>query len=309
MTEEVNDVLDVDIAKELRKLRFLLRINDLLVVARRPLFKWRLRKRYPLGQMYEVYLWSKHLYATAPQPSAELNEENALLHAVLGIHARLLKTAWGAIVLLREGLADEAYARSRTIDELRITAEFLQEHSSAALSYCLHEVVDNRDAARRFPGHWEDGPEHERSFDALVKAGLIDANTHPRNGWAAKALGKKAGTPVPFAKIREAVEGMKNSPEYGQASQQVHANRVGLLGLEAPPDNTVSLRGSGYGLGVPITNVTSGLVRMNLCASGVYGGFGDDERVFEETLITWSLGRRVWNKITPTNPVMGLSGD
>ena len=143
-----------------------------------------------------------------------------------------------------------------------------------------------------------------------MKAGLIDANTHPRNGWAAKALGEKAGASIPFTKIREAVEGVKkHCPAYSQASQQVHANRVGLLGLESPPDNSISLRGSGYGLGVPITNVTSGLVRMNLCASGVYGGVGEDEGVFEETLITWNLGRRVWSKITPTNPVMGLSGD
>ena len=303
MADEVNSGLDVDIAKKLWKLRFVLRINDLLFVAQNPLFKWQLRRRYPLSQMYDMYLWSKHIYATAPQPSAELNEENALLHAVLGIHARVLKTAWGAIVLLREGLADEAYARSRTIDELWITAVFLQEHSTAALSYCLHEFVDNRDVVVRHPGHWQDELEHKRAYDTLVKAGLIDANTHPRNGWAAKALGEKAGAQIPFTKIREAVEGLeKHSPAYSQASQQVHANRVGLLGLESRPDNTLSLRGSGYGLGVPITNVTSGLVRMNLCASGVYGGFGEEERVDEETLITWSLGRCVWNKITPTSP-------
>ena len=167
MSQEVNSVLDVDIARELRKLRLDLRINDLLTVAKRPLFKWRLRRKYPLSQMYEIYLWSKHLYTTAPQPSAELNEENALLHAVLGIHARVLKTAWGAIVLLREGLADEAYARSRTIDELWITAAFLQDHSTAALSYCLHEFVDKRDAVARHPGHWQDELEHKKPMTLL----------------------------------------------------------------------------------------------------------------------------------------------
>ncbi len=309
MPEEVNDVLDVDITKELGKLRFVLRYNDLFVAIRKPLFKWQLRRQYPLSQMYDLYLWSKHLYATAPQPSTEIDEDTALLHAVLGIHARVLKVVWGSIVLLREGLADEAYARSRTIDELRVTAEFLQEHPTAALSYCLHDVVDNHDAVRRFPGHWQDEAEHKRTYDIFVEEGFIDAHTHPRNGWAAKALGKRPGAQVPFAEIREAVDGKWNSPEYGQASQQVHANRVGLLGLETPPDNSISLRGSGYGLGVPITNITSGLVRTNLCASGVYGDFGDDERVFEETLITWNLGRRVWNNVTPTNPVVRRNGD
>ena len=310
MVEEVNDILDVDIAKALRKLRFFLRLDDLWVMARRPWFKWQLRRQYPLSQMYDVYLWCKHLYAIAPQPSDELDEENALLHAILGIHARALKTAWGAIVLLREGLADEAYARSRTVDELWITAEFLQEHPTAAFPYCLHEAVDNHDMVRRFPGHWQDEAEYEKTYDEFVKDGFIDEDTHPRNGWAAKALGKKAGAPVPFTEIREAVEGIdRYRSAYSQASQQVHANRVGLLGLESPPDGSISLRGSGFGLGVPMTNVTSGLVRMSLCAGDVYGKFGEDELEFEEMLITWNLGQRVWNNITPTNPTMESSGD
>ncbi len=310
MAEEANDVFDVDITKELRKLRRGIRLTNVPVAFARLLLKWRLRRRYPLSQMYDIYLWSEHLHGTAPHHlTEELNEENALLHAILGIHARALRTTWGTIILLREGLADEAYARSRTIDELRITGEFLQEHPTAALPYCLHDVVDNRDAVRRFPGHWENELGHERTYDTLVEAELIAEGTKPRNGWAAEALGRKAGSSVPFADIREEVDGMKHSPEYSQASQQVHANRVGLLGLGASPDGTVNLRGSEYGLGVPVTNITSSLVRLSLCASSVYGTFGDEERISEETLITWNLGRRVWDDVTPTNPVVESNGD
>ena len=307
MAEEINNVLDVDIAKDLRKLRFALRFNDLLVVARKASVQVAVATTISLESdvrhvsLVQVFVCNR----TAASYGNQRRERASSRH--IGHPCAGAEDCMGYDFLLREGLADEAYARSRTIDELWITAEFLEEYSTAALPYCLHDVVDNHDAVKRFPGHWQDELEHKRTYDTLVKAGLIDENTHPANGWAAKALGKKAGTPVPFTKIREEVEGFKkHSPAYSQASQQVHANRVGLLGLEAPPDNSISLRGSGYGLGVPITNVTSGLVRLNLCASGVYGTFGEgeDERVFEETLITWNLGRRIWNKIVPTNPVM-----
>ena len=65
-----------------------------------------------------------------------------LREALVGIHARALRTATEVLVLLENGLADGAYARWRTLHELSVMAAFLSEHGDeAAKRYLLHEVV------------------------------------------------------------------------------------------------------------------------------------------------------------------------
>ena len=197
-----------------------------------------------------------------------------LRDALCGVHARTLRTATAVLVLLEHGLADDAYARWRTLYELGVIASFLSAHGdSAAERYLAHEVVAHQQRVAN-EGEWEDSVpkggripkgqrrEIEREYKKLIKAyGKSFRNPY---GWAADFIGNENPR---FVDIEESIKGKKIAPPYKESSQQVHGGRAGLLGLGSDED-IAAIGHSDMGLDIPLMH--SSLCLMQVTSLHLY---------------------------------------
>ena len=188
----------------------------------------------------------------------------ALREALLGIHARALRTGTAILVLLENGLADDAYARWRTLYELSVAAAFLSEHGEeAAERYVLHESVALKQqldnvvswGSQRIPSRVQRYIEED--YEAVVSTyGRQFAKPY---GWAASFL--DGNTNPKFAHLEESVKGRMIVPPYKESSFQVHGGRAGLLGLGSSDDITV-VGHSNMGLDIPLTHSSECLTQV-----------------------------------------------
>ena len=202
------------------------------------------------------------------QEAASLRKSKAtqgmhLREALIGIHARALRTATAIIVLLENGLADDAYARWRTLYELSVIAAFLSEHGEkAAERYLAHEFVvlkkrlDNELSwnGKKIPIKQQ--REIVRDYDlAITTYGKSFQNDY---GWAASFIDNDNPR---FVNIEKSVKGKMIAPPYKESSQQVHGGRGGLLGLSSSDDLT-AIGHSNLGLDIPLMHSSLCLMQV-----------------------------------------------
>ena len=189
-----------------------------------------------------------------------------LREALVGIHARALRTATAVLVLLENGLADDAYARWRTLYELSVMAAFLSDHGDeAAKRYLLHEAVALK---KRLDNELSWGgkniPQRERrEIEEHYEAVIAEYGRHFRNdyGWAGGFIEGNANPK--FVDIEKSVQGKRIAPPYKESSLQVHGGRAGLLGLSSSEEMT-AIGHSNLGLDIPLMH--SSLCLMQITA-------------------------------------------
>ena len=237
-------------------------------------FRKRLEQRWgtPLDMYRMMLTMSRELFGGESESLGRSKAKTGLnlREALLGIHARTLRTATAVLVLLENGLADDAYARWRTLYELSVTAAFLSVHGEeAAKRYLLHEAValKHRLDNERLWGGKKITKRHqseiERNYNAVVSAfgkpfkkpygwaaGLIDGNDNPK-----------------FVDLEEAVKGKMIVPPYKESSLQVHGGRAGLLGLGSS-DDVAAIGHSNLGLHIPLMH--SSLCLMQVTSLHLY---------------------------------------
>ena len=187
-----------------------------------------------------------------------------LREALVGIHARALRTATAVLVLLENGLADDAYTRWRTLYELSIMAVFLSEHGDeAAKRYLLHEVVVLK---KRLNNELSWGEKkilkrQQRQIENDYDMVIAEYGRHFKNayGWAGGFI---EGNDNPkFVHIEESVKGKGIVPPYKESSLQVHGGRAGLFGLSSS-DEMVAIGHSNLGLDIPLMHSSLGLMQV-----------------------------------------------
>ena len=192
-----------------------------------------------------------------------------LRDALGGIHARALRTARAVLVLLQHGMADEAYARWRTLYELSVLADFISMHGEeAAIRYMEHETVALQRRAEN-AAEWGQrvGTSAERKsvksdYDYVIqKYGRVFAKPY---GWAADWCGD-ASNPR-FANLEQVVRGQQTAPPYKEASFQVHGSRAGLLGPGSLDGEVVITGASNAGLHIPIINSSIAILQITSTA-------------------------------------------
>lgn len=161
--------------------------------------------------------------------------DDALVEALLRLHARACQISGEIEVLLRAGFADGALSRWRTLHEVSVVALFLQERGNdVAIRYLDHLSIDSLDMARKYKiasekiGHTRIGEkelvELEEGVAALKdKYGKEFATDY---GWAAAAL--KNVRPK-FSDIEKAIDFQKFRPYYKLASTTIHAGPKGAF--------------------------------------------------------------------------------
>ena len=192
-----------------------------------------------------------------------------LREALAGIHARALRTARAILVLLQHGMADEAYARWRTLYELSVIADFISNHGEeAAIRYMEHEIVALQSRVDN-SAEWGEqlGTKAERKsiksdYDYVVqKYGKDFARPY---GWAASWCSNASN--LRFVDLEHSVKGQRTAPPYKEASFQVHVGRVGLLGIGSLDGETLNTGFSNAGLHIPLMNCSLAMLQITNAA-------------------------------------------
>ena len=239
-------------------------------------FRTRLRQRW--GKAIDLLRMMIHCSAEVLDDStAALMRSKArkgrrvFREVLLGIQARTLRTSAAVAVLLDHGLADEAYARWRTLHELNVIGTFIADNGEdAAMRYRDHEAVDLK-KRMDLELAWDSkriSKKQQRKLrrdygKALLKYGK---DFRVEYGWASPYLRTKKGTnkrPT-FALLEQAVFGKEDRvPPYKESSLQVHGGRSGLMGLGSS-DVQISTGYSNKGLEIPLIHSASSLARTTV---------------------------------------------
>ena len=232
-------------------------------------FRRRLRLRW--GRALDLYhLMLRTSHELFSDMDAALRKSKAkrglpLREALRGIHARTLRTGRAVLVLLEHGMADEAYARWRTLYELSVMAAFVSKYGDAAASmYMEHEIVANKKRIENSIA-WDDPlgtkqqrEEIDREYRHLLRK--YGESFRRPYGWAAPFL---AGTEDPqFVDLEVATKGGRTVPPYKESSFQVHGGRVGLLGLGSLDGSTVTMGHSDAGLDIPLMHSSLAVMQV-----------------------------------------------
>lgn len=159
---------------------------------------------------------------------------NELTMSLIRLQARGCQVASEVLVLLRNGFADGAFARWRTLHEIAVVALFLQKHGiDSAIRYIASDVVEGYKIAKKEIECQEamgyDGPsvteleDLKRHVEAVKsKFGKGICNEY---GWAAPFIEKEKAN---FRDIERDVDLERFRRNYGIASANVHAGVKGI---------------------------------------------------------------------------------
>lgn len=173
-----------------------------------------------------------------------VKDNDMVFDALVRLHARGCQVGHEILVLLTHGLADGALARWRTLHEISIIADFINQHGQdVAERYLLHQHIDTYKGMayyqehcqalgmKPYPKRWMKRAK-QMNDDLIVKYGKSYKGDY---GWAAAALGESNPH---FTDIEENV-GLERLRPYVQLSHHhVHATSRGNFHLLASPKNS-----------------------------------------------------------------------
>lgn len=192
--------------------------------------------------------------AIAVAQASRSKKRLAVTAALERLHIRGIQVANEILVLLREGFADAAFSRWRTLHEISVVAIVLGDHGEdLAIRYLDHDFVEAQRGAEVYQRcHPKDAA--KRTNAAALKQTLADYNAVVARygpafkspyGWAAEALKKEKPT---FQHLEEAADQAQMRLQYKAASYGVHAGIKGLTVSVADvfgegPPGTASIAG------------------------------------------------------------------
>ena len=172
--------------------------------------------------------------AIAVAQASRSRKRLALSEALDRLHVRGIQVATEVLTLLREGFADAAFSRWRTLHEISVVAMVLGDHGEdLAVRYLDHDVVEAQRAAEVFQRcHPKDAARRRNAAELRRTQAEYDAVVARYGppfkspyGWAAKHLGKDKPT---FQHLEEAADQAQMRLQYKVASYGVHAGTKGL---------------------------------------------------------------------------------
>jgi hypothetical protein len=158
----------------------------------------------------------------------------AITTALDRLHVRGVQVATEVLTLLREGFADAAFSRWRTLHEISVVATVLADHGEdIAVRYLDHDLVEAQRAAEVYQRcHPKDAARRTNAaalcqtkteYDAVIAE--YGSTFKSPYGWAAKHLSKDKPT---FQHLEEAADQAQMRLQYKVASYGVHAGTKGL---------------------------------------------------------------------------------
>jgi hypothetical protein len=219
--------------------------------------------------------------------------------AIIKLHARALQISNEVLVLLKSGFADAAYARWRTLYELKIICFFLL-HSNNIVSqrFLEHEVIRNLKEAKDYRECYKKlgfSPIKRKTFNKLKREKDRLCTKYGDNfgddyGWIPSSI----LNPRNFRTLEKYVKLDKFRHFYNLSCDATHGGAKGFqrFGLMDIYRNKVLLVGaSNYGLADPILNTASALYGISICLLNLEPDF--------ESNIHLYIMREFFNEISP----------
>lgn len=191
------------------------------------------------------------------------------------IHAKGVQVAQEILVLLKNGFADGAEARWRTLHELTVVSMFISEHGNkVAEQFINHESIERYKGAKQHNEYHvrlgaeevslEDMEYLEKEYSSLIEK--YGKNYKHDYGWASEVLNKTSPT---FRDIEASIELDHYRPYYKSASANIHANPYGVFSrlglLHEDDDEEILLSGSSdSGLASPGQTTALSLSQMTI---------------------------------------------
>jgi hypothetical protein len=173
-------------------------------------------------------------HAIAVDRASRSKKRQAMCAALERLHVRGVQVATEVLTLLREGFADAAFSRWRTLHEISVVAMVLGDNGGEmAVRYLDHDVVEAQRAAEvyerchpREAAKPRNAAELKRTREAYDAALALHGQAFKSPyGWAAKELGKEKPT---FQHLEEAADQAQMRLQYKVASFGVHAGVKGV---------------------------------------------------------------------------------
>ncbi|QEM67500.1 hypothetical protein FO488_04625 [Geobacter sp. FeAm09] len=230
-----------------------------------------------LEMFYDIALESGNSFNDYYWPKAA-KEGNPVYDVLAGLHANGCRICAEIICLLKNGYADGAHARWRTLHEMAVIAAFVRGHGNdVAERYLYHGDMEEYGAARRYRARCRElgGRELEEGEYAALRdnylalAAKYGRSYENRYGWAAAALGTEDPA---LADLEAGVDPDYLRPYYTMAGHgaadgpRALFSRVGLL----PQTSEISLSGPGnpgladpgHGTAISLLHITSSLLTV-----------------------------------------------
>lgn len=199
--------------------------------------------------------------------------DNLVLEVLTRLHARGCQVGAEILTLLKNGFADGAHARWRTLHEIAVTSYFISKHGKdVAERYLHHTVIDTYRAALKHQEHCK-----ALNFEPITEVAMNNLKVQRDNlvarfgrayradyGWAANALGKDDPK---FTAIEEDVGLEHLRPFYKLANLNVHAGSKGIafrLGLTSANENLLLAGPSQFGLAEPGQNTAVSINQLTV---------------------------------------------
>jgi hypothetical protein len=195
------------------------------------------------------------------------------------IHARAIQVSEEILILLKNGFADGAEARWRTLHELTVTSAFIAQHGNAvAEQYIEHESIERYNKAKQHNRYHvrlgaEDIPLNEIEGLKQEYLNLLDKYGEGYKtpyGWASSTLNNKRPT---FSAIEASVDFDHYRPHYKSASENIHSgsssifSRLGLLHEEEDiilsSSSDSGLASAGESTALSLTQITVMMLTYN----------------------------------------------
>lgn len=210
-----------------------------------------------------------------------------MVDVITRLHGRAMAVAREVQVLLKNGFADGALSRWRTVHEISVTARFISERGpEVARLFAAHVDADGIKAARlynRFANAQGFRPLPKKEQDRLQKTEEELAKTYGKSflgdyGWAASSLGSQKPN---FSDLESAVKLDAFRPYFRLASNTVHAGskgtyfRLGILGdseLILAGASNAGLEEAGRLLALSLAQVTAVLLTLHPNTDSVVWG-------------------------------------
>ncbi len=243
-------------------------------------FRTRLRRRWrqPLEGLSMMLTTTREFSELVGTPLQEARtKDNQHLIAVLTrLHARACQVANEILTLLKDGFADGAMARWRTLHEIAVVATFVRDRGDAmAERYLLHDRVESYKAMLLYQKHarrlgLKPMSARERrivtaSFNAMITR--FGKPFGSEFGWASETPTERPN----FSEIEAKISVDHWRPYYKLASHNVHANPKGILfKMGLAPERDLLLTGpSNYGLADPGQNTALTLNQVSAALGSI----------------------------------------
>ena len=206
-----------------------------------------------INQVHEAGSWVNDLL----RPAAAARQDQKF-EVLIRLHGKAVLTAREVFTLLRRGFSSGAFARWRTLHEVRVVLLVLAEGDEDLIRrYLAHEVVEVHKGQEEYEAAWEtlgheppDWTPAEREHEQQELIDEFDGAISRGYGWAAPLFGGRAPT---FRELEQFVDLEPMRGYYRLSSQGVHANARGITwNIQEPADFGVIMAGpSNMGLEDP----------------------------------------------------------